>query len=166
MAHEADALSDLRLVEELGMLIGRCRKALGAHAERALELHGEAGLRWGVLVVLVRGGAATQRDLAEQIAQDPAAISRVVDDLEGEKLVRRNRDPDDRRKMRVEATAAGRRHFERIQRDVVVAVDRALTGLTRGDRLQLRALLLKLLEGQLATNCPAKPSAPRPRRGE
>ena len=69
--------------------------------------------RASALSVLVFGGprALTARATAERVT--PATMSRLVDAMEREGLVRRERDATDGRSIRLEATAKGRRILER-----------------------------------------------------
>jgi DNA-binding MarR family transcriptional regulator len=110
-----------------------------------MEARGQSIFTWQVLCYLVRSGPTAQRDLAYFTAQDPAGISRVVDDLLARGLVRRRPDARDRRRLRVEATAKGRAWFRDASPDVMAKVEEALSGLSRPQRRQLRDLLETLL---------------------
>lgn len=133
------------LTEELYRLIGRARRGLWTAAARCMEARGQSIFTWQVLCYLVRSGPTAQRDLAYFTAQDPAGISRVVDDLLARGLVRRRPDARDRRRLRVEATAKGRAWFRDASPDVMAKVEEALSGLSRPQRRQLRDLLETLL---------------------
>jgi DNA-binding MarR family transcriptional regulator len=133
------------LAEELYRLVGRTRRHLWTTAARALEARGESIFTWQVLCYLVRHGPTTQRDLAFANAQHPAGISRLIEELEAEKLVRRSVDARDRRKLLVEATPEGKAWLDAATPDVFGAVDGALAGLTTGQRQALRDLLERLL---------------------
>ncbi len=71
---------------------------------------GERGLnasRAEALLVLDRGGAVVQRQLGEALRCTPRYVTAIVDDLEAEGLVRRERHPTDRRATLVVLTEAG-----------------------------------------------------------
>ncbi len=71
---------------------------------------GERGLnaaRAEALLVLDRAGAIVQRQLGEALRCTPRYVTAIVDDLEGEGLVRRERHPTDRRATLVVLTDAG-----------------------------------------------------------
>jgi DNA-binding MarR family transcriptional regulator len=71
---------------------------------------GERGLnasRAEALLVLDRGGAIVQRQLGEALRCTPRYVTAIVDDLEAEGLVRRERHPTDRRATLVVLTEAG-----------------------------------------------------------
>jgi DNA-binding MarR family transcriptional regulator len=76
----------------------------------------ETGLspaRLSVLSVLVFGGARTPSELAAAEQVRLPTISALVRGLEEDGLVRRAPDPDDRRAVRLSATAKGRRILQR-----------------------------------------------------
>lgn len=71
---------------------------------------GERGLnasRAEALLVLDRAGAIVQRQLGEALRCTPRYVTSIVDDLEAEGLVRRERHPTDRRATLVVLTDAG-----------------------------------------------------------
>ncbi len=83
---------------------------------RATELYsrrvtGEFGLTVPQLVSLraiEQAGAITLRDLAAEVYLTPSTLVGIVDRLEAKGLIRRKRDAEDRRKVFLHATAAGR----------------------------------------------------------
>jgi DNA-binding MarR family transcriptional regulator len=91
----ARAASDLRTV--LGQLMRRLR------SENTFPLsHG------AVLGRLDRQGAATTSALAAAERVRPQSMAQTIADLEGDGLVERRPDPDDRRQILIELTAKGR----------------------------------------------------------
>jgi DNA-binding MarR family transcriptional regulator len=87
--------SELRVV--LGQLVRRLR------AEHRFPLmHG------AVLGRLDREGPQSVSDLAARERVRPQSMAQVVGELEGDELVRRQPDPDDRRRALVELTEQGR----------------------------------------------------------
>jgi DNA-binding MarR family transcriptional regulator len=83
------------------------------HLLRRLRVEDErSGLtspQLSALTVVVFGGPITVGDLARAEQVRPPTISRLVQGLEGEGLVARERDPDDARVQRITATPKGRR---------------------------------------------------------
>lgn len=133
------------LAEEIYRLVGRSRRLLWQTAAKCLEERGESIFTWQVVCYLVRNGPTSQRDLAYANAQHPAGISRLVDELEAEGMVKRSPDPDDRRRLLVGATAKGSAWLRKATPHVMTAVDAALGELADDDREDLRALLGRLL---------------------
>lgn len=132
------------LIEELGTLIGRTRRVVWTNAARQLEASGETVLAWQLLSHLVREGKSTQSAAAAAVGQHPAGVSRLLDDLEKQGFVLRKRDPQDRRRMYVEASARGKRRFQESLPAIVAAVGQALEPLGESERRLLRDLLRKV----------------------
>lgn len=130
--------------ERLALLVGRTRRLLWAAVTRSLDEHGESVHLYRTLAHLIRHGASTQKELAGGTLQHPAAISRLLEILDRRGLVRRQRDRQDRRVVRVAPTAAGRARFRQLAPAVRLGVTQALHPLPLPDRRRLVALLGKL----------------------
>ncbi len=130
---------------DLARAIYRCGRRVRNEAARQMDTRGESLLAWQVVARLVRGGPAAQRQLADSSGQHPAGISRLLADLERRGLIRRSRDPRDRRKMTVQATPAGRRMFLAHLPAVADAAHRIFEPLDASDRDRLLRLLEKVL---------------------
>jgi len=115
------------------------------NATRRLEARGESMLAWQLLGDLVRSGKRTQVELSQAVAQHPAGVSRLLDELEKGGYVSRSRDPGDRRCVHVMASARGRRRYRAVLAEVMSAVGQALDPLTAAERQQLRGLLRKIV---------------------
>lgn len=120
--------------------------ALAIHLLRRVRpADAESGLsaaRLSALSVLVFGGARSLGELAEAEQVTAATMSRLVSGLEAEGLVKRERDRSDARRLRVSATAAGRRalHAGRARR---VAL---MWGMLDGLDAEARASVLEAVE--------------------
>jgi DNA-binding MarR family transcriptional regulator len=77
------------------------------------------------LEALVQKGGMSLNDLAAHLYLDKSTASRVVDALERKEYVTRAPHPSDRRAVVLEATAAGRELYRKIQGDIL-AEERAL----------------------------------------
>jgi DNA-binding MarR family transcriptional regulator len=73
---------------------------------------------WSALHLCASGGVRA-REIAETVGLTPAAVTDIIDRLEGRRLVHRARDPDDRRAVRIELTNAGRRQHGEIRRQML-----------------------------------------------
>jgi MarR family transcriptional regulator, lower aerobic nicotinate degradation pathway regulator len=116
----------------------------------AVEAAGRHGLSLGHVAVLASlndFGPAAQRELCERLRQDPSDMVALIDGLEERGLVRRDRDPDDRRRHRVTLTAAGRRAQQRALGAMMAIEAELLAPLTDRERAQLRRLVTKVLAG-------------------
>jgi MarR family transcriptional regulator, organic hydroperoxide resistance regulator len=72
----------------------------------------ETGLsapKWFVLVILSRRDGIGQGEVSQLFEVDPSRVTRIAQALEGDGLVRRKRDPEDNRVVRMFLTEEGRR---------------------------------------------------------
>jgi DNA-binding MarR family transcriptional regulator len=99
----------LEAVEDVSPLLA----PLGLASKRMKEaLEREAGVsahRWLVLTVLVRRDGLSQGEVGKLFEVDPAQFTRLGQALEKEGLIRRERDPEDNRVVRMYLTDEGRR---------------------------------------------------------
>lgn len=79
------------------------------HAAREDPASGLSAARLSALSVLVFGGPRTLGELAATEQVRPPTMTRIFHGLEQDGFVRREPDPDDRRVVRVRATAKGKR---------------------------------------------------------
>jgi MarR family transcriptional regulator, lower aerobic nicotinate degradation pathway regulator len=135
------------LSEEIARGIVRVKKRLIAEADRRLAERGQGVLHFQVLSALRRSGPCAQSELAESIGQHPTGISRLLEELEQAGLVRRARNRFDRRKLVVAPTARGRTFLAERQPLVDAAVEQVLSPLAKAERVALRDLLWRMLEG-------------------
>jgi DNA-binding MarR family transcriptional regulator len=134
------------LSEEIASGIVRVRRRMIAQADRRLGERGESVIAWQVLSALQRRGPSAQHELAQHIGQHPTGVSRLLEELEQARLVRRARDRSDRRKILVEATARGRTFLKQGRPMVDAAVEEVLAPLARAERRKLRDLLWRMLD--------------------
>ena len=105
---------------------------------------GPHGSQEQILKVLAeRGGQEDQRELQEFMRIRPASASELLTKLEEKGLIERSRDDEDRRKVRVSLTDAGRAKAA----EPAEALDRVdlFEALSAEEQENLRNLLLKLL---------------------
>jgi DNA-binding MarR family transcriptional regulator len=75
---------------------------------------GVAGMKWFVLTVLVRRDGLSQGEFAQEFEMEPSRVTRTVQSLEGDGLIRRERDPEDNRVVRMYLTDEGRELLRRL----------------------------------------------------
>lgn len=92
----------------LGKLLPWVGSAVSQHYQRAVARHGLTPTALGVLGVLGHRDAVSHRELAGHLGLTPATLTPVVDALEAAGELRRSRDGDDRRIVRLGITEAGR----------------------------------------------------------
>jgi len=90
---------------------------------------------------LGRDGPLTMGELARRVAVTEKTITGVVDRLERDRLVHRERDPSDRRVIRVRLAAEGSRLYRRIDVDIDEKLAGFLALLAPPDRRHLVRML-------------------------
>ena len=123
----------------------------------------ESGLspaRLSALSVLVFSGPHTLGGLARAEQVKPPTMSRLVDGLEADGFTRRKGGTEDRRQVRVEPTAKGRRILERARRARVHAVAELLASLAV-EELAVLGKAADLVEQMVGTEPPAREPAAR-----
>ncbi|MFC3995928.1 MarR family winged helix-turn-helix transcriptional regulator [Nocardiopsis sediminis] len=127
--------------------IALCRAS--AVVARAAEAHAAAqGLGVGqhlVVKMLDAVGPCSQQTLSEELRIDRSVMVGVCDDLERSGLVRRERNPRDRRSYAVTITDAGRRRLAEAEQEVPGFLGEVFGSLDGQELDQLTALLGKLL---------------------
>ena len=108
------------------------------HLLRRLRVQDDAsGLsapRLSALSVIVFRGPLTLGELARAEQVQPPTITRLVQELERDGLVRRRADPGDRRVQRVQATRAGERLLQAGRARRVAALTESVRSLPAADR--------------------------------
>ncbi|HEX8818729.1 MAG TPA: MarR family transcriptional regulator [Archangium sp.] len=129
-----------RLLFSLGRLHS-LRDPLASSCERtpltAPQIH---ALLW-----LGQDEALTMGELARRLGITEKTVTGVVDRLEREGHVQRERDPEDRRVVRCRLTAAGTRVYRKLDRTVLQGMGRMLERLDANDRRALFRILEKLI---------------------
>ncbi len=122
----------------------RASRAVLARVEPALAACGLTPTQLGVLEALLHKGAMTHRELGRKVLTSAGNMTDVVDKLARRELVRRERDPHDRRAVRVELTDRGRALIEELFPRHAADIARAMAGLPAADVVRLGALLRAL----------------------
>jgi len=95
--------------DRLLFMLSRIQNRLTSHIKNELKKEGIALSpgQIGILLVLDRVSQTTMGNLSRALYIDNAAITRLVDKLEKQKLVERRINTDDRRQMLITITEAG-----------------------------------------------------------
>lgn len=126
------------------------RRALqAAEARRApvLARHGITPAMLDMLVAVRRVGPpyiSTPSDLARQLVLSAGGVSQRLERLEQAGLIERTTGAEDRRSISVRLTAAGVGALDELIQEYMAHEERLLSALTREERDQLAALLVRL----------------------
>jgi DNA-binding MarR family transcriptional regulator len=125
----------------LGRLLGLAGRLVGARFQRFLDEQGLTHAGWQVLIRLGHEDGLTQREVAERCYVTQATVTGVVDTLEREGLVVRERGTEDRRVVRVRLTKEGRKRLDRAKRTVGKEMAALFADLSARDEAIVRKFL-------------------------
>lgn len=109
----------------------------------------ETGLRprhCQLLMHLSVTGSSSQQDLLEALDLDASVLVGLLNDLEGDGLVQRLRDPSDRRRHIVELSDRGGQELARMNAMVAAIEEAMFVGVTAADQSVLRRTLQSALQ--------------------
>ena len=119
MAEPFYTVDTLEAPSSIGFLVKRCGGLMSQLAERRFATEQVSFTQWMVIATLGRYERLTATALSEKTCHDMGALTRIVDDLEEEGLVRRERTERDRRVVEIAVTPQGRRYLQTGKRLVV-----------------------------------------------
>jgi DNA-binding MarR family transcriptional regulator len=141
---EAAACIPRELLSNALFLLGRLGVQTKTETMEAFEAAGYSPYHYSVLALLEEGERATQAAIADTLGLNKSLLVGFLDELEDEGLIERRRDPNDRRRQMVKATAKGRRRLAE-HRELARRLEREmLEPLTAEERATLQALLLRV----------------------
>lgn len=129
----------------VGFLIKRCGALMSQNAERRFESLAISFTQWTILVRLAQVADASPTDLSSYTGHDIGALTRVVDELERNALVRRERSLQDRRAVRIAITREGSRLAQEGKRVIVDLLNELLEPYSKADVDSLIILLQRML---------------------
>src|SRR4051812_2268934 len=128
----------------LGLRLARTAHAVTQAFERAMAEAGGSASTWQVLLLVRSKEWGTQSALAKAMGVTGATLTHHLNAAERQGLVRRWREPDNRRVQRVELTPAGTAMFDRLRKVAVQHDERLREPLTDEETEQLADLLDRL----------------------
>jgi DNA-binding MarR family transcriptional regulator len=140
----SDPLTDFRVEDHIGFLLRRAHQrhvSLFTAAVAHVEL---TPTQFTALLKTAQLGRITQNHLGRLAAMDPATIQGVVQRLIARGLIRRGRDPMDRRTAVLEPTEAGVALIASVVACARTSHDAALAPLSPAERVQVMNLLRKM----------------------
>jgi DNA-binding MarR family transcriptional regulator len=156
--------SEYVLNESLGYLSNLVSKAIGS---RLTQYFREDNIpfstyEWFIIIHLAEHEGTNQQRLGQICGRDRASITRIIDQLEGHDIVRRESDVRDRRNKRVFLTDYGRRLQRQMAACANRALDDAIAGISKAHQtiaIQVMQDVLRNLSDEVPEH--VKPSATR-----
>lgn len=133
-----------RLDESLGFLINRAAIAMRWALEERLAQYGLTAPQWAILARLWEEDGQSASAVGKSLHFDKPTATGIIDRLEQKGMVKKTRDPEDRRVIRVYLTGKGRklqRHLPQLAREVNQT---ALKGMKDRDIRLLKSYLRKI----------------------
>lgn len=104
---------------------------------------------WRIMAVIGRYGPVSAKEVATRASSDAFHVSRAIERLARKKLIKRDVDPRDRRRAKLELTASGRAAHQAIGNTLTRVENELLAGLPARDQEILRRALATLDERAL-----------------
>ncbi len=130
---------DTEPMEVIGRLI-RLASVLSDEMNETFKVHGLTAGSFDVLATLLRSGpphALSPNQLLDTMMVTSGTMTNRIDQLEKEKLVKRVRNPKDRRSVMVQLTETGRRLIDAAITDHVETQARLVKGMSKEQRVNL-----------------------------
>ena len=138
-------IETFRPSQGVGAHIGTARRTIVEAIDQKLAPLDISHAQWIVVMLLGDGTASTAAELCKFLIYDPGAMTRLLDRLEKKGVLRRMRAKDDRRAVRLELTADGKRLYPRILEALVEVFNRLLRGFSKSEVRQLEGLLKRIV---------------------
>ena len=122
-------------------LMNRVSALLNQRLHERLQQHGLSFQHWRVLVALAAQDNPTISDISSYAVIPHSTLSRLLDRMEREKLVKRQASTSDRRTAPLRMTARGRANLKAVIPEAVRVREEALNRLSHQEVGLLRALL-------------------------
>ncbi len=142
--------STYRAQSSIGYLIKRSHAMMMDMLENLFADRGFSFIHYAILTWVRDGIAVNPKDICIQYRHDSGALTRVIDQLEERGLLERVRRGNDRRKVELQLTDAGRKTVESLIPPVVDKLNLALIDFSPEEVTEFKRLLLKL-NARLAT---------------
>lgn len=145
MVSNEDSVEMLQARLSLGYQIRYAYRAFVKALAEELGPHRVTPSQWSALRVLWQDEGLSQVELAQRMMVEKASLTPVLAGMEAGSLITRRRNSEDKRKINIYLTAAGRRLKEKVLPLGARINRRATRGLTAAESQALQALLAKVM---------------------
>jgi len=137
--------------ELYSFITGKASTAIGRRLQKNFKQSGvEITIeQWSVLYHLWKVDGMSQQQLCDATFRDKPSITRLLDNLEKLKLVKRNASKEDRRKNLIILTTVGKELEERCMEIANITLNEALVGVTHG-QIEIAKEVLQMVYDNLA----------------
>jgi MarR family transcriptional regulator for hemolysin len=140
--------------EPIGRAVSSAAKVLNrAFTDQLAEAGGSQHV-WLILLTLKQQSWRTQQEIAAAVGIEGPTLTHHLDRLDKAGLIQRARDPEDRRAVRVELTAAGDELFHRLASAAMAFDQRLRAGLSDDEIDTCRRVLARLRENVVEAQPP------------
>lgn len=145
--HFTGSREEIRTLDTFIKLM-RCTNSILARLAKRNTVGNLTYSQFAVLEALYHIGSMTQGEISGKVLQSTSNITTVIDNLERDGLVRRERDAKDRRVIHVHLTKAGTREVEAVLPGHVAALVEEFSTLSASEQETLGELCKKLGKGR------------------
>lgn len=134
--------------------LARAAQSVAAKAGAQVASRGLTLGQFGALEALLHRGPLSQTELCRKLLRSGGNMTMVLDHLERDGWIRRERLREDRRTIRVSLTQAGRKRIQEVFPEHAAMIAELFESLTAAEQEQLRRLCRKLglsVQGEAAT---------------
>lgn len=121
-------------------------RAIDVDSRRLASGHKVTGPQLMCLMAVLEKGTIKALDIAEKVHFSPSTLVGVLDRLEAKGLIRRERNAEDRRKVSIAATEAGKRLVSRTPLPLQHSLGHALGRLSTREREELAGWMERLVD--------------------
>jgi MarR family transcriptional regulator for hemolysin len=104
--------------------------------------------QWGLLLNVAENQGCLQNQLADRVLNDHPNVTKMLDGLQKQGLIKREQDPDDRRRHAVYLTEGGKALLDELLPDFIEHKETFFEGFNRSD-IEKLVSLLQILEKNL-----------------
>ena len=130
------------LLMKAGVLIGRSFDAV-------LDSCGLTARQFLLMSVVCESKSESQLEVSRHLHLDPTIVVGLVDELEANGLITRQRHPDDRRRFVLELTPAGHKLLRKATARTTAAEEAFLAELSRAEQVAFRDTLVRVVVPKL-----------------
>lgn len=128
----------------------RCTNSVLARLAARSSIGDLTSSQFAVLEALYHLGSLTQGEISQKVLKSGSNMTTVIDNLERDGLVRRERDANDRRVIHVHLTEAGENKVEAVLPGHIAALVEELSVLSATEQETLGKLCKKLGKGRMS----------------